>query len=72
MRVRMTQIIQLNRARRHKQQAMKLDPTNTTLIEELSELEDKLFNDIVEELLDLYRDVQDAKSTAQRAGRIFR
>ena len=72
MRARITKIIHLNRSRRHKLQALQLDPTNTKLIEELSELEDTLFNDLVEELVDLNRDVQDAKSTAQRAGRFLR
>lgn len=72
MRVRMTQIIQLNRARRQKLQALRLDPANATRLSELSELEDKLFNDVVEELVDLNRDVQEAKVTAQRAGRVIR
>lgn len=72
MRVRMTQIIQLNRTRRHKRQALKLDPTNAQLIADLDELEDKLFNDVIDELTDLNRDVADAKNAAQRAGRLFR
>lgn len=72
MRVRMNQIIQLNRSRRQKLQALRLDPTNAKLIEDLSDLEDKLFNDLVDELMDLNRDVQDAKVTAQRAGRFLR
>lgn len=72
MRVRMSQIIHLNRARRQKLQALKMEPDNTDLRCELQDLEDKLFNDIVEELLELYRDAADAKSAAQRAGRFPR
>ncbi len=69
MRIRMNDIIHLNRSRRQMRQALKLNPTNTQLIEEIGEITDKLFNELVEIMIDLNRDVSYAKNTAQRAKR---
>jgi len=72
MRVRMNQIIAFNRDRRHKEQKLKADPGNAEIAADLSEINSRLINLLVEEMLDLNRDVLEAKTLAQRAGRFGR